>query len=85
MSVRIWDGSLLILRRRFERNPGPGVQLVVRGGREDFFVRWKQGPPSSIAAGVSVYNELKRRWDGRPHDSYRNAKSVFIEGQLELT
>jgi GrpB-like predicted nucleotidyltransferase (UPF0157 family) len=61
-----------------------GVQLVVRGGREDFFVRWRDLLRRSPQV-LSAYNELKRRWHGRPYDSYRSAKSVFIEGQLELT
>jgi GrpB-like predicted nucleotidyltransferase (UPF0157 family) len=60
-----------------------GVQLVVRGGHEDFFVRWRdllrESPRVSRA-----YNDLKRRWRGQSHDSYREAKSTFVERELGL-
>ncbi len=60
-----------------------GVQLVVSGGREDFFVRWRDLLRRSPEV-LSAYNDLKRRWHSRPHDGYRRAKSLFIEGQLGL-
>ena len=60
-----------------------GVQLVVRGGREDFFVRWRDLLRRSPDV-LSAYNELKRQWHGRPHDGYRRAKSRFIESHLGL-
>jgi GrpB-like predicted nucleotidyltransferase (UPF0157 family) len=61
-----------------------GVQLVVRGGREDFFVRWREllrGSPQVLR----TYNELKRRWHGRSQESYRMEKSIFIERELQLS
>jgi GrpB-like predicted nucleotidyltransferase (UPF0157 family) len=60
-----------------------GVQLVVRGGSEDFFVQWRNLLRRSPEV-LSAYNELKRQWHGRSHDSNRKAKSLFIEGRLGL-
>jgi GrpB-like predicted nucleotidyltransferase (UPF0157 family) len=61
-----------------------GVQLVVRGGREDFFVQWRDLLRRSPQL-LRTYNELKRRWHGRSHDSYRIEKSKFIEMELGKT
>lgn len=58
-----------------------GVQLVVRGGREDFFVRWRDLLRRSPQV-LKTYNELKRRWHGRSHETYRMEKSTFIEREL---
>jgi GrpB-like predicted nucleotidyltransferase (UPF0157 family) len=58
-----------------------GVQLVVRGGREDFFVTWRELLRRSPEV-LSAYNELKRRWHGQSHEDYRREKSAFIERTL---
>jgi len=55
-----------------------GVQLVARGGPEDFFLRWRDLLRRSPAV-LREYDTLKRRWHGRSHDEYRAAKSKFIE------
>jgi GrpB-like predicted nucleotidyltransferase (UPF0157 family) len=63
------------------RRVAVGIQLVARGGAEDFFVRWRdllRGSPALRDA----YNDLKRRWHGRSHGDYRQAKSEFIERTL---
>ena len=74
-----------------------GVQLVARGGREDFFATWRDllaGSPRRLAA----YNALKRRWHGRSHaataprrqfsssaNSPRRARSMPGDGSLPMT
>jgi GrpB-like predicted nucleotidyltransferase (UPF0157 family) len=58
-----------------------GVQLVVRGGNEDFFVCWRDFLRESPQV-LNDYNQLKRRWHGRSHEGYRAAKSQFIEDLL---
>jgi GrpB-like predicted nucleotidyltransferase (UPF0157 family) len=58
-----------------------GIQLVARGGREDFFVRWRDLLRNSPRV-LTAYNELKRRWQGRSHEGYRAAKSELIEREL---
>jgi GrpB-like predicted nucleotidyltransferase (UPF0157 family) len=58
-----------------------GVQLVVLGGDEDFFLLWRdllRGSPTIL----EEYNQLKRRWNGQAHEGYRAAKSDFIEEKL---
>jgi GrpB-like predicted nucleotidyltransferase (UPF0157 family) len=58
-----------------------GIQLVVVGGDEDFFLRWRdllRGSPRLLKR----YDELKRLWHGRSHEGYRAAKSKFIEEAL---
>ena len=58
-----------------------GIQLVGRGGEEDFFVRWREllrGSPRLLHA----YNAMKGRWNGRSHDQYRIEKARFIEQVL---
>jgi GrpB-like predicted nucleotidyltransferase (UPF0157 family) len=58
-----------------------GIQLVLRGGPEDFFIRWRdllRASPDLLAE----YNRLKRAWHGRSHDGYRAAKSALIERTL---
>jgi GrpB-like predicted nucleotidyltransferase (UPF0157 family) len=61
-----------------------GIQLVVRGSREDFFVQWRDLLRRSPEV-MRTYNELKRRWHGRSHEGYRGEKSTFIERELRLT
>ena len=58
-----------------------GVQLVVREGEEDFFVRWRDLLPRSPEV-LKNYNQIKRRWHGLAHGGYRVAKSEFIETTL---
>jgi GrpB-like predicted nucleotidyltransferase (UPF0157 family) len=58
-----------------------GVQLVVRDGQEDFFVRWRDLLRRSPEV-LKDYNQIKRRWHGRSHRDYRMAKSAFIEATL---
>ncbi|HXD21704.1 MAG TPA: GrpB family protein [Vicinamibacterales bacterium] len=68
-----------------ESKPVPvGVQLVVRGGTEDFFVRWRDLLRRSPQV-LSDYNQLKRRWHGGSHEGYRAAKSTFIEDTLRAS
>lgn len=57
------------------------VQLTVSGGPYDDFERFLE----LLRADRSLreaYNELKRAWDGRPMDGYREAKRAFIEAAL---
>jgi GrpB-like predicted nucleotidyltransferase (UPF0157 family) len=58
-----------------------GIQLVLRGGQEDDFLRWRDLLRGSLQT-LEAYNDLKRQWHGRPHDQYRRAKSRFIAGAL---
>jgi GrpB-like predicted nucleotidyltransferase (UPF0157 family) len=58
-----------------------GIQLVVRGGGEDVFLRWRD----LLRCAPEVrkrYDELKRFWHGRSHEEYRAAKAKFIEDAL---
>ena len=61
-----------------------GVQLVVRGGAEDFFVRWRDLVRRSPQV-LSDYNQLKHEWHGGSHEGYRAAKSQFIEDTLRAS
>jgi GrpB-like predicted nucleotidyltransferase (UPF0157 family) len=61
-----------------------GIQLAVRGGAEDFFVRWRELLARSTEL-VKEYNELKAAWHGRSHEGYREAKSRFIEARLGVS
>lgn len=54
------------------------VQLTVRDGPYDSFVAFLDALRASPAR-VEQYNALKRAWDGRPMDEYREAKAAFIE------
>jgi GrpB-like predicted nucleotidyltransferase (UPF0157 family) len=58
-----------------------GVQLVVLGGDEDVFLRWRDLLRRSPEV-LKAYNELKMRWHGGSHGGYRAAKSEFIEKAL---
>ena len=60
-----------------------GVQLVVLGGDEDFFLRWRDLLRRSPEV-LKQYDQLKRRWHGCPHAGYRAAKSKFIEETLRV-
>ena len=60
-----------------ESVPPLGIQLTAKGGEQDFFhlfiARLLADP-----ALVARYNALKRRFEGKPMDVYRAAKSDFI-------
>ena len=59
-----------------------GVQLVALGGNEDFFLQWRDLLRSSPEI-LKQYDQLKRRWHGRSHEGYREAKATFIEQMLQ--
>lgn len=55
-----------------------GIQLVAAESRWDAFVRWRdllRSDPEVLRA----YDVLKRRYEGKPMDEYRAAKSEFID------
>ena len=57
------------------------VQLFIQGGdfdRFSEFVEALKADPRLVAA----YNTLKREWDGRPMNGYREAKAHFISAVL---
>lgn len=61
--------------------PHLGVQLTVAGAAEDFFhvfIEALTRDPDLLAR----YNALKRQYDGHPMETYRAAKSAFIEAVL---
>lgn len=64
--------------------PHLGVQLAVVGSTDDVFhtfVDALRRDPDLLAR----YNTLKRRYDGRPMDVYRAAKSAFVAEALLAT
>jgi GrpB-like predicted nucleotidyltransferase (UPF0157 family) len=67
-----------------EADPPLGVQLVVRGGELDVFVRFRDALRADPAL-VADYNGLKAGFDGRPMDAYRAAKAAFVEQVLADT
>lgn len=64
-----------------ETSPHLGVQLTVVGGEDDYFHLFvdalRQDPEL-----VAQYNALKRDFDGRPMDIYREAKGTFVTAVL---
>ncbi|MFD0988061.1 GrpB family protein [Methyloligella solikamskensis] len=63
-----------------DASPALGIQLTAIGGEHDFFHLFV----SRLLADpqlVSRYNALKRRFEGKPMEDYRAAKSDFI-GQV---
>jgi GrpB-like predicted nucleotidyltransferase (UPF0157 family) len=54
------------------------VQLFVEGSQYDTFESFLQLLLNDVSLR-HAYNELKRRWDGKPMDLYRTAKREFIE------
>jgi GrpB-like predicted nucleotidyltransferase (UPF0157 family) len=75
LSTDIYQGYLV---------PSPldvAVQLTVTGGPHDNFLVFVDALRSDVAL-VTEYNALKRRWHGQPMDSYREAKSAFIQRVL---
>lgn len=67
-----------------EADPPLGVQLVVRGGELDVFVRFRDALRADPAL-VAAYNDLKVGFDSRPMDDYRAAKAAFVEKVLADT
>lgn len=62
-------------------SPHLGIQLTVAGGADDYFHLFADAlgrDPELVAR----YNALKRRFDGKPMDVYRAAKSAFIRDVL---
>lgn len=53
------------------------LQLTVLGGPHDDFLPFLDALLADPTR-VEAYNTLKRAWDGRPMDGYREAKSAFI-------
>tara|TARA_Y100001933_G_scaffold259897_1_gene310845 strand:+ start:121 stop:612 length:492 start_codon:yes stop_codon:yes gene_type:complete len=58
------------------------IQLTIKGGRYDTFLDFLDQLRESpiLRAG---YNRLKRSFNGRPMEDYRNAKREFIERALD--
>jgi GrpB-like predicted nucleotidyltransferase (UPF0157 family) len=62
-------------------DPELGVQLVVAGSKVDHFLQWRallERDPNLRRE----YDELKRRFDGKSMDAYREAKAQFIAERL---
>jgi GrpB-like predicted nucleotidyltransferase (UPF0157 family) len=58
------------------------IQLTIKGGDYDTFHAFAdilRDQPTVLAA----YNQLKREWQGRPMNLYREAKAAFIERILK--
>jgi GrpB-like predicted nucleotidyltransferase (UPF0157 family) len=57
--------------------PHLGIQLTIAGGEDDtfhLFIDALRADPQLVAQ----YNALKRRFDGKPMDVYREAKGAFV-------
>ena len=57
------------------------IQLTIIGSQYDSFERFLnilKTDPSLL----KKYNDIKRKWNGKPMDEYRQAKSDFIESVL---
>lgn len=61
--------------------PHLGVQLTAKGGADDYFHLFAEALRRSPEL-VAAYNALKQRFDGKPMDAYRRAKSAFVEDVL---
>jgi GrpB-like predicted nucleotidyltransferase (UPF0157 family) len=59
------------------------LQLTVAGCPHDCFEAFVLALRSD-ATLLARYNALKREWDGRPMDAYRDAKAKFIRATLGL-
>jgi GrpB-like predicted nucleotidyltransferase (UPF0157 family) len=57
------------------------LQVTVAGGPHDDFVPFVEALTADPDL-VERYNQLKRTWDGRPMDAYREAKADFIQQVL---
>ncbi|MBM4366711.1 MAG: DUF2277 family protein [Deltaproteobacteria bacterium] len=66
------------------RSPPLGVQLVVRGGPEDFFLRLRDAVRADPAI-VEELNAIRRRFEGGSMHEYRLAKGAVYERLLNST
>jgi len=62
--------------------PPLGVQLVVVGSESDTFHDWVSRLRDDEALRRE-YDDLKRRFEGKPMADYREAKSAFIEARCD--
>lgn len=62
-------------------DPDLGVQLVVIGSSVDNFLAWRHRLESDPQLRRE-YDELKRRFEGKSMEAYREAKAQFIEARL---
>ena len=58
-------------------SPHLGIQLAVIDGPEDFFHLFADALLSDRRR-IDGYNALKRTFDGKPMDEYRDAKGTFV-------
>lgn len=63
--------------------PPCGVQLTVRGGPLDVFHLFVDALRNDPVL-VGRYNVMKRHYDGRSMDAYRDAKAAFVHSVLRL-
>ena len=66
------------------RVPSPidvAIQLTIENGDYDTFLVFLERLRAS-ATLRGAYNQLKRRYDGRPMDEYRDAKAAFVASVL---
>ena len=61
--------------------PDLGIQLVRRGGEADSFLIWLDQLQND-AKLRQQYDELKRRFEGKSMEEYREAKALFISERL---
>ena len=62
-------------------DPELGVQLVIAGSHVDYFVAWRSLLESDLQLRQE-YDALKRAFDGKSMDAYREAKAQFIRERL---
>ena len=60
-----------------KRSPHLGIQLAVMDGPEDFFHLFADALRSDPGL-IDKYNALKRTFQGKPMDEYRQAKGTFV-------
>lgn len=58
--------------------PPLGLQLVVKNSELDVFVKFRDRLLQESGL-VQTYNDLKKQYAGRPMETYRHAKSRFIQ------
>jgi len=57
------------------------IQLTIEGGPHDTFLEFLERLRNSADLRTR-YNDLKRKYDGKPMDDYRNEKRAFIEAAI---
>ena len=57
------------------------IQLTIEGGPHDTFLEFLERLRKSADLRTR-YNDLKRKYDGKPMDDYRNEKRAFIEAAI---